>query len=227
MVVLTGAGISAESGIPTFRASDGLWENHRIEEVATPQAWQRNPELVLRFYNERRKKAAQALPNGAHIALAQLEQTYHVSIITQNVDDLHERGGSTNVLHLHGKLREVRGTINDELIYDIGDKAIHLGDKCDLGSQLRPNIVWFEEPVPMMQQAMIITQTADILVVIGTSLVVYPAASLLQFAAPQIPKYLIDPNPNTSFGYIDNLTIIAEKATIGVEKLKQLFALAL
>ncbi len=221
IVVLSGAGVSAESGIPTFRASDGLWESHRIEDVATPQAWQRNPALVLRFYNERRQKAATAQPNAAHIGLAQLEQHYRITVITQNVDDLHERGGSSRVVHLHGKLREVRSTRKPDLVYDIGDKAINLGDKCALGSQLRPNIVWFGEAVPMMDLAMDITSTADIFVVIGTSLVVYPAAGLLQYAPASIPKYLIDPQPNASFMGIKNLQIIVESATVGIEKLKK------
>lgn len=222
IVILTGAGISAESGIGTFRDGNGLWENHRIEDVATPEAWRRNPELVLRFYNERREKAAQAQPNTAHIALAALEQHYRVTVITQNVDDLHERGGSTNVVHLHGKLCEVRSTKNPKLITDIGAKAIHLGDTCELGSQLRPNIVWFGEAVPMMDIATDITSTADIFVVIGTSLVVYPAAGLFYYAPNHIPKYLIDPNPNSNFENIDNLHIIAQKATVGTQQLADL-----
>lgn len=221
LVVLSGAGISAESGLATFRDSDGLWNNYRIEDVATPDAWRRNPALVLQFYNERRKNAAQAKPNAAHIALAGLENRYRVSIITQNVDDLHERGGSTNVVHLHGKLREARSTKYPELIYDIGDGDINLGDTCEKGSQLRPNIVWFGEMVPMIPIAADICSTADIFVVVGTSLQVYPAAGLLEYAPPRIPRYLIDPRPILPYGS-EKWTLIAEKATVGTQKLLSL-----
>lgn len=225
LVVLTGAGISAESGIPTFRASDGLWENHRIEDVATPEGWRKNPQLVLDFYNERRAKAANAQPNAAHHALVQLEQQYHVLVITQNVDDLHERAGSANVLHLHGKLKEVRSTKYPNLIYDIGAKPINMGDKCEKGCQLRPNIVWFNEAVPMMEKAIEQAECADIFAVIGTSLAVYPAAGLLHYLPPNIPKYLIDPKPNTetiALNSITQLTVIAETATKGCAKLLEI-----
>ncbi|MBK8472602.1 MAG: NAD-dependent deacylase [Sphingobacteriales bacterium] len=221
LVVLSGAGISAESGLATFRDSDGLWNNYRIEDVATPDAWRRNPALVLQFYNERRKNAAQAKPNAAHIVLAGLENRYRVSIITQNVDDLHERGGSAKVVHLHGKLREACSTKYPELIYDIGDGDINLGDTCEKGSQLRPNIVWFGEMVPMIPIAADICSTADIFVVIGTSLQVYPAAGLLEYAPPHIPRYLIDPRPALPYGS-EKWTLIAEKATVGTQKLLSL-----
>lgn len=217
LVVLSGAGISAESGIPTFRASDGLWENHPIADVATPDAWQRNPALVLAFYNQRRQKAAQAQPNKAHIRLVELEKYFQVTVITQNVDDLHDRAGSSQILHLHGKLSEVRSTKNKKLVYDIADKAINLGDTCELGSQLRPNIVWFGEAVPSIEQAIEICTTADIFIIIGTSLSVYPAAALINFTPPRIPVFLIDPQPNLAQDKQLNLQIIAEKAITGMD----------
>ncbi len=196
IVVLTGAGMSAESGIATFRDTGGLWEQHRVEDVATPEGFRKNPQLVLDFYNARRKAAFEAQPNDGHIGLAEMESDYKVSIITQNVDDLHERAGSTNVLHLHGELSKVRSTADPSLIYTLtpDDAEIHLGDKCEKGSQLRPHIVWFGEAVPMIEQAMKIVQTADVLVVIGTSLNVYPAAGLLNYVPPATSIYLIDPN---------------------------------
>lgn len=215
IVVLTGAGISAESGIATFRDSNGLWEQHRIEDVATPEGWRKNPQLVLDFYNQRRAQAAQVQPNAAHIALAKLEEKHEVFIVTQNVDDLHERGGSTHVLHLHGMLRLVRSTLDPSLVYDIDDQALHLGDKCEKGSQLRPHIVWFGEAVPNMEKATYLAEMADVFMVIGTSLQVYPAAGLLHFAPSHIPKYLIDPNAEAIAG-IENLTVIKDKAGIGV-----------
>jgi len=218
IVILTGAGISAESGIATFRDSNGLWEQHKIEDVATPDGWRRNPQLVLDFYNQRRKQAATVAPNAGHLGLVELEKQFDVHIITQNVDDLHERAGSTKVLHLHGKLREARSSVNPQLIYDIGDKEICLGDKCERGSQLRPNIVWFGEAVPAIEEAIAITEKADVFIVIGTSLQVYPAAGLLNFAGEDIPKYLIDPNAE-AVGGILNLTVIKEKAGIGVPML--------
>lgn len=225
LAVLTGAGISAESGIATFRSSDGLWEQYRIEDVATPQAWRKNPSLVLEFYNLRRQKAAQALPNAAHYALQRLEETYNVSIVTQNVDDLHERAGSRHVLHLHGKLSEVRSVLNPALIYDIGDKPIFLGDTCTQGGQLRPNIVWFGEDVPMIDNAVEIVRQADIFLVIGTSLLVYPAAGLLHHVPKHAPIYLIDPEPNAEIlHYYKNLIAIPEKATVGMEKLLELLS---
>ncbi len=193
VVVLTGAGMSADSGLKTFRDSDGLWEGHDIQEVATPQAWQRDKELVLKFYNERRKQLHSVDPNTGHQALANLEEQYDVTIITQNVDDLHERAGSTDVIHLHGELSKVRSDEDPSLIYDIGGDTIEIGDTADDGAQLRPHVVWFGEPVPNMQKAANIVPEADILIVIGTSLVVYPAAGLVDLAEQNIPKYIIDP----------------------------------
>ncbi|MFU8813368.1 MAG: SIR2 family NAD-dependent protein deacylase [Balneolaceae bacterium] len=193
LVALTGAGISAESGLATFRGADGLWEGYRIEEVASPEGWHRDKKTVLEFYNKRRTQAAEAKPNPAHKILAELETSFDVQIVTQNVDDLHERAGSANVTHLHGMLRQARSSIDPEQIIDIGSKEIHLGDKAPDGSQLRPNVVWFGEPVPMVEVAADIVSRADILLVIGTSLVVYPAAGLIDFAERGIPKYVIDP----------------------------------
>ncbi|HOV10380.1 MAG TPA: NAD-dependent deacylase [Bacteroidales bacterium] len=218
IVVLTGAGISAESGIKTFRDSDGLWEEHRIEDVATFDAWKRNRSLVLDFYNQRRRQLATVEPNAAHLALARLEEKYHVQIITQNVDNLHERAGSTNILHLHGELTKARSSIDESLIYDIGYNDIREGDKCTKGSQLRPHIVWFGEAVPNIMAAASLAQNADILLVIGTSLVVYPAAGLLSQASSSIPKYLVDPRAEP-LSHIRNLTVISEKAGVGVPAL--------
>ncbi len=215
IVVLTGAGISAESGIKTFRDSDGLWEEHRIEDVATYDAWIKNQNLVLEFYNQRRRQLATVQPNAAHIALAKLEAKYQVYIITQNVDNLHERGGSSNVLHLHGELTKARSTCDEDLVYDIGYKDILPGDKCKNGSQLRPHIVWFGEAVPLIMDAATLVKKADILMVIGTSLVVYPAAGLINYAPSHIPKYYIDPNASNSSCFT-NLTVIKAKAGDGV-----------
>lgn len=196
VVVLTGAGMSAESGIATFRDSGGLWEQHRVEDVATPEGFRRNPQLVLDFYNARRKAAFAAKPNAGHVGLADMEREYKVTIITQNVDDLHERAGSTHVLHLHGELKKVRSTVDPSLVYELTPEKpdIHVGDKCAKGSQLRPDIVWFGEAVPMIEEAIREVETADVLVVIGTSLNVYPAAGLLNYAPAGVPVYLIDPN---------------------------------
>lgn len=194
LVALTGAGMSAESGIKTFRDSGGLWEEYEVTEVATPMAWAKNPELVLRFYNERRKQLGTCRPNKGHLCLAELEKHFNVQIITQNVDDLHERAGSTKVLHLHGELTLARSTKDPELIYNIGYGEIKPGDKCEKGSQLRPHIVWFGEAVPMMEEAMRISSVADIFVVIGSSLNVYPAAGLVEYAPADADVYLIDPN---------------------------------
>ena len=212
LVVLTGAGISAESGLRTFRDSDGLWEGYNIEDVATPRAWRKDPKLVLEFYNYRRKNVLDANPNAAHIGLAELEKDFNVTIITQNIDDLHERGGSTDVLHLHGEIFKMRSERDEEMIYEIkGD--INIGDKAEDGHQLRPHIVWFEEPVPKIQEAMEITSTADIFVVVGTSLVVYPAAGLVHYAPPGIPKYIVDKKiPYEADGIIS----IEKPATEGV-----------
>lgn len=216
VVVLTGAGISAESGIKTFRDADGLWEGHDVMEVASPQGFANNPELVLNFYNERRKQLQTVQPNDAHKALATLESKYRVSIITQNVDDLHERAGSSNIIHLHGELLKVRSSYNE---YDIKPwkNDILLGDLCENGHQIRPHIVWFGEAVPMMENAISICETADILVIIGTSMQVYPAASLMDFVPNHTPIYYIDPKPAT----VNNqrITVISETATKGVKQL--------
>ncbi len=193
IVVLTGAGISAESGLGTFRDHGGLWEQHSVYDVATPEAFARDPELVQRFYNARRRQLADVEPNFAHRALAELEQTHAVSIITQNIDDLHERAGSTRVLHLHGELTKARSTVDPELIYDIGYAPITPEERCVLGSPLRPHVVWFGELVPMIEVAMEVASQADYLLVIGTSLQVYPAAGLVDYVAPGVPITVIDP----------------------------------
>jgi len=219
LVVLSGAGISAESGINTFRDSGGLWENHRIEDVATPEAWQKNPDLVLDFYNERRKQALSVEPNAAHYSLVELEKHFDVQIITQNVDNLHEKAGSKNVIHLHGELFKSQSTENPELVYDIASWELKKGDLCELGSQLRPHIVWFGEAVPMMDIAIDITEEADIFVVIGTSLAVYPAAGLVHYVSAGKPVYIIDPaKPDITFK--KNMIFIQDKASTGMEKLK-------
>lgn len=218
IVVLTGAGISAESGVSTFRDSNGLWENHRIEEVASPVAWENNQELVLDFYNQRRKQLFEVEPNDGHLWLLKLEEKYDVQIITQNVDDLHERAGSSNILHLHGELKKVRSTYDPNLVYTLKHWELKKGDNCELGYQLRPHIVWFGESVPMIEKAISIVSDADILIVIGTSMVVYPAASLINFVGNDIPKYYIDPKAFHVQG-ISNLKIIKEKASVGVPKL--------
>jgi NAD-dependent deacetylase len=225
IVVLSGAGISAESGLKTFRDAGGLWEGHRPEDVATPQAWLRDQEMVLRFYNQRRRDAKNAEPNAGHLALAELEKYYNVSVITQNVDDLHERAGSSDVSHLHGSLFESRSTFDPSLVYPIDGEELNIGDKCDCGYQLRPNIVWFGEDVPMMVPAIRITQSAHIFIVVGTSLVVYPAASLVAYVPPKAPIYIVDPNIPDTRNYSGDIRNIAEKASIGMPKLaKQLIA---
>ena len=218
IVVLTGAGMSAESGIRTFRDNDGLWHNYRVEEVATPQAWERNPELVLNFYNERRKQVIEAEPNSGHKALVNLEKQYQVKIITQNVDDLHERAGSSFVYHLHGEIRKSRSTKDSSLIFPIDGWQLNWGDLCPLGSQLRPHIVWFGENVPAFEGAVEIAKEADIFIIIGTSLSVYPAASLLHYAADDIPKYYIDPQA-APVNNVRGLTVIKEKAGAGLPPL--------
>ncbi len=218
LVVLSGAGISAESGIATFRDSDGLWEGHDVMEVASPEGWRNNPELVLDFYNQRRKAALEVEPNEAHTGIADLEKHFDVTVITQNIDDLHERAGSSNVIHLHGKLFESRSTADPSLIYTMEGWELKMGDLCEKGSQLRPNIVWFGEMVPMIEVAARIAAQSDIFVVVGTSLVVYPAASLIDYVDTDVPKYLIDPKVPPVSGYY-NLTPIEEKATVGVAKL--------
>ncbi|PHR74518.1 MAG: NAD-dependent protein deacylase [Lutibacter sp.] len=223
IVVLTGAGISAESGIKTFRDADGLWEGHDVMEVATPEGWQRNTSLVLGFYNQRRKQLLTVQPNNAHKLLFLLEEEYTISIITQNVDDLHERSGSTNVIHLHGELRKVRSTIDETLVYN-WNTDLKFGDVCKKGTQLRPHIVWFGEAVPNLSLAEEITQTADILIIIGTSMQVYPAANLIYHCKDGVPIYFIDPKPSITENQFKNLTVIAEKATIGMEKLYKILS---
>ena len=218
IVVLSGAGISAESGLKTFRDSDGLWENYSVYEVATPEAWMRNPALVMEFYNERRKQVLAAEPNEAHKALAQLESAYEVHIITQNIDDLHERAGSTNVLHLHGNITYSRSSNNPNLLYPIDGWKLELGQKCELGSQLRPHVVWFGESVPAMEAAYKIAATADIFVVVGTSLNVYPAAGLVNFAPYDSSMYLIDPKEVKVEG-MPQVKVLKEKASTGVTRL--------
>ena len=217
IVVLTGAGISAESGIKTFRDSDGLWENHRIEDVATFDAWRRNKELVLDFYNQRRRQLLECEPNEAHKLLVTLEEKFNVHIITQNVDDLHERAGSKNILHLHGELLKVRSTLDEHLVYE-WKQDLKVGDKCGKGAQLRPHIVWFGEQVPMIEVAGKIASQADIFIVIGTSLVVYPAAGLVHYTDYTVPKYVVDPNKPT-ISNMQNVEYITEKASVGVKML--------
>lgn len=220
LVVLTGAGISAESGIPTFRDSGGLWEGHRVEEVATPEGWFQNPGRVLDFYNERRKRALEVKPNRGHEILAELEKDFDVTVITQNVDNLHERAGSSNVIHLHGKLFESRSSVDESLIYPINGWELRLGDRCELGSQLRPNIVWFGETVPMMETAAAIASGAEIFLVVGTSMVVYPAAGLIDYVGLDIPKFIVDPNvPDVRA--LPNLHFIPQKASAGLVEVKK------
>ncbi len=214
LVVLTGAGISQESGIKTFRDSDGLWEEYNIEDVATPEAWKKNPELVMRFYNERRKQLLDCKPNAGHFGLAKLEVLFDVSIITQNIDDLHERAGSTKVLHLHGELKKSRSTVDENLIYDIDGWELKMGQKCAKGSQLRPHIVWFGESVPAISDAIPMVKAADIFVVIGTSMNVYPAAGLIHYVKPNTPVFLIDPKPVDVY---QKVIFIQEKAGKGLE----------
>jgi NAD-dependent deacetylase len=221
LVVLTGAGISAESGIATFRDSGGLWEGHRVEDVATPEGWRRNPEMVLEFYNQRRKQALDVKPNRGHEILKELEQHFEVIIITQNVDNLHERAGSNHIIHLHGSLFESRSTKNPALIYPIIGWELQLGDVCELGSQLRPNIVWFGEAVPMIEVAADIASGADIFLVVGTSMVVYPAAGLIDYVPAHVKKYVVDPK-KPEILHVPNLEFIAEKASVGMEQIRPL-----
>ncbi|MBC7913128.1 MAG: NAD-dependent deacylase [Pyrinomonadaceae bacterium] len=215
LVVLTGAGISAESGLKTFRDSDGLWEGHDIYDVATPEAWQRNPILVQDFYNMRRKSVIEAEPNAAHYALVKLEEKYNVTIITQNVDNLHERAGSANVLHLHGVITKSQSSINPQLVYDIKGWELKMGEKCELGSQLRPHVVWFGEAVPMLDQAATICSKVDVFIIVGTSLAVYPAAGLVDFVPHRAEKVIIDPHA-PDIKNKNNFTIYAKTACQGV-----------
>jgi NAD-dependent deacetylase len=218
IVVLTGAGMSAESGLKTFRDNDGLWHNFRVEEVATPEAWEENMELVLEFYNQRRKNLLEALPNAGHKALAKLEEKFDVNIVTQNVDDLHERGGSSNVMHLHGELKKVRSSADPSLVYELEGWELKKGDLCAKGSQLRPHIVWFGEAVPLIPEAAKVCEQADIMIIIGTSLQVYPAAGLIHYAFAGAPKYYIDPNA-AEVRYMPKLQIIRKTAGEGVPEL--------
>ena len=220
LVVLTGAGISAESGLKTFRDSDGLWEGYDIHEVATATAWRKNPSLVQEFYNMRRRNVKDAQPNEAHVALAQLEQDYDVHIITQNIDDLHERAGSTRVLHLHGEIFKMRSEKTESLVFPVYDD-IQMGDKAPDGAQLRPYIVWFEEPVPMMEEAIQVAKSADLFLIVGTSLVVYPAAGLVNYVPWEIPKYIVDKKVPTGSS-LYNLTTIEKPATEGMREFFQL-----
>jgi NAD-dependent deacetylase len=226
LVVLTGAGISAESGIPTFRDSNGLWEGFRVEDVASPEGWHKNQELVLDFYNQRRKKAREVQPNKGHSILAELENHFDVTIVTQNVDDLHERAGSTNVIHLHGSLFESRSTKDEKLVYPITGWELKMGDCCEKGSQLRPNIVWFGEMVPLMATASLHARQADVFLIVGTSLVVYPAAGLIHDVPFETPKFVVDPKlPDV--GQVPYLKMVQDKASTGLETIKnELLALA-
>ena len=218
VVVLTGAGISAESGIKTFRDADGLWEGHDVMEVASPQGFKNNPALVLDFYNQRRKQLFTVLPNAAHKALADLEKAFDVQIITQNVDDLHERGGSTNILHLHGELLKVKSMGNENDI-KVWKHDLNIGDMCSNGHQLRPHIVWFGEQVPLLEKAIQITEHADSLIIIGTSMQVYPAASLIDFVPSLTPIFFVDPKPSVQTHQYQNLSIIEKTAVKGVPDL--------
>jgi NAD-dependent deacetylase len=218
IVILTGAGISAESGLRTFRDTDGLWEGYNIEDVATPEAWRRNPKLVQDFYNMRRKDVLNAQPNTAHIALAQLEEKFNVTIITQNIDDLHERGGSTNVVHLHGIITRSQSSVNPKLTYPIDGWEIKMDEVCELGSPLRAHVVWFGEDVPMIEKAARICADAELFILVGSSLAVYPAAGLINYVPQNVPKYIIDPNiPQVSRQ--NSINRIEEKATVGVPML--------
>ena len=215
IAVLSGAGISAESGLKTFRDSNGLWEGHDVMQVATPEGFARNPELVLEFYNQRRRQLLEVKPNAAHVALAELEQNHEVVVITQNVDDLHERSGSSRVVHLHGELLKVRSSHNQDLVLD-WNTDLNLGDLCEHNSQLRPHIVWFGEAVPMMDVAVQLVEVSDIIIIVGTSMQVYPAAGLIQYAPAHSQVYFVDPNPSLSSS--EKITVFAEKATTGIGK---------
>lgn len=223
IVILTGAGISAESGINTFRDTDGLWEGYDIMKVATPKGFAKNPKLVLDFYNQRRTQLLAVTPNKAHINLVRLENTFDVKIITQNIDNLHERAGSSNVIHLHGELLKVRSSVDESLILN-WNKDLVLGDFCSKKSQLRPHIVWFGEKVPLLNNAIKLIKEADILVIIGTSMQVYPAASLINYVQQNTPIYVIDPKPSVSKSSFNDLTIIENIASLGTDQLLKLLA---
>ncbi|MDO1448692.1 NAD-dependent deacylase [Rhodocytophaga aerolata] len=218
IVVLSGAGISAESGIATFRDANGLWEGHDVMEVASPEGWSKNKQLVLDFYNQRRKNGLTAQPNAGHLALAQLEEKYNVVIVTQNVDNLHEKAGSSNVIHLHGELFKSRSTLDPSLVYTIDGWELNIGDFCERGSQLRPHIVWFGEMVPLMEQAIQEVAQADLFIVVGTSLAVYPAAGLLNYVAAEVPKYIVDVKIPAVVQQ-PNLHFIEEMASTGLTRL--------
>lgn len=218
LVVLTGAGMSAESGLRTFREMGGLWEEYDVYEVASPQGWEKDRDLVLRFYNDRRKQLQEALPNRGHFALAEMEKDFDVTIVTQNVDDLHERAGSSRIVHLHGELKKARSTIDPDLVYDIEGWQLNSGDLCEKGSQLRPHIVWFGEAVPAIEEAAVVVSEADLLVIIGTSMNVYPAAGLINYARPGTPVYLIDPNEVIVAGHA-GIKVIQMGAAEGVDEL--------
>ncbi|MDN5211503.1 NAD-dependent deacylase [Fulvivirgaceae bacterium BMA12] len=217
IVVLSGAGVSAESGIATFRDANGLWEGYDVMEVATPEGWRKDPELVLDFYNQRRKKALGVIPNDGHKALAALESDFEVSIVTQNIDNLHERAGSSRVIHLHGELFKSRSTLDSGLIYDIEGWELNLGDKCEKGSQLRPHVVWFGEMVPAMEMAVREVTSADIFIVVGTSLQVYPAAGLIDYVSGEVPTYIIDPKMPPVV-HRDNLFLVEAPGGIGLKQ---------
>jgi NAD-dependent deacetylase len=224
VIILTGAGISAESGIQTFRDADGLWENHRIEDVASPEGWRRNPGMVLDFYNQRRKNVKNVHPNQGHLDLVEMEKHFDVHIITQNIDDLHERAGSKNILHLHGEILKICSSTEPKVVLDWSDD-INMGDLCPRGTQLRPFIVWFGEAVPMLEIAADLAEKADYFIVIGTSLQVYPAASLMMYAPSGTPFFYVDPKPNLDGNtqiMMKNLTIVAESASTGVRKVLDL-----
>ncbi len=220
VVVFTGAGISAESGIKTFRDSGGLWEQYKIEDVATPEAWQKNQALVNQFYNERRKQVMEAQPNDAHYFIAELQNHFDVQVVTQNVDDLHERAGSLSVLHVHGEIMKVRSSVDEKLVYPVKNWEVKIGDVCEKGSQLRPHIVWFGELVPEMDKANYLAARAELFIVIGTSLNVYPAASILNFVLPDVPKWLLDPG-DFDLDYFRNLKHIQKTAVRGIDDLKK------
>jgi NAD-dependent deacetylase len=220
LVVLSGAGISAESGIPTFRDSNGLWEGYDVMEVATPEGWRKNPALVLDFYNQRRKRALEVKPNRGHEIIAEMEKDFDVTVVTQNVDNLHERAGSSKVIHLHGSLFESRSCEDESLIYPIKGWELNIGDKCEKGSQLRPNIVWFGEMVPLMEVAAMHAARADVFVVVGTSMVVYPAAGLIHYVPHDVLKFVVDPKL-PDMAHVPFLTMIEEKASVGMERVRQ------